>query len=797
MAINQGIGDGHISGLAAAGLREPDAAGGSATRNAGTQAASSAGSGDAGQIMNSLSTQLAGSGASGFGTLAAGTNSPAERGQAQADPAQLEQLQGLLQSLQGNAALLTGGYGQGRRPLPQGSWEGRDQQSRAASLLVGKDGAMLSLANGTGSISPPPQLNRRGEFRAAGTFTTSGGATKQAYFSGSLRDGVLSIQVTGKRGRMLGSASLQQNTGGGPTTPVARGAWGLPGAAVPRLDVNASGATFNGGARSGTIGEPLRADANGNFRAMGSYKFGPPASLAPEVQAIYSGRVRNAPNGQFMELNISRADGTPLDSVRLQLLGAGSGGTVPTGQYTNGDPRADGALLDVTQNGSTYTFGRGVRSEINGPLRLNGNGGFNASGTFTSGTTGFQPVPANFTGTYERGTSGQPARINLTITDTAGRVLHQNHLTFGDGAPPPPPTPVPAGRYTNGNPAADGSFLDVGVNGAQYSAGLGGGGEITQPLQTDARGNFRANGTFTGIGANFRTVPATYTGAYRPAANGQPARLDLRITDQAGHLLGRDQLTLEPVPPPSGRVPNGPWSGSGTGGNISMNVRSNDTDLQIGQALGAPGRLPAYYGRINGPLATDARGRFSVQGTLDPSIKPAIFPPPPPFNVTYSGQASGNQMTLKITGENGRDFGAYSLRQGRPIDPPPLPEPDGPPALSNLSITRNKDHSVTARGTINLPDPAWQLTTRTETSGNTLRVYLNATRDPNVIAPQVISPRTFSVSASDPKGALRTLLLHLPSLFGQPARTLRYDLPLQSGTGMGVSNRSSGNELPQ
>ncbi|MFN0120553.1 MAG: hypothetical protein ACKV2V_08630 [Blastocatellia bacterium] len=717
------------------------------------------------------------------------------------DPAQIWQAQS-----PGALTSLFTAQPSGTRRLTDGVWLGQDHLRKPALLSVTSSGATLVLARGRGQIWSAIQLNREGRFRAHGTFQRDSGAAHEsaqaATFTGTLREGVLRLQVTDKRGRLLGSASLRLDAGG-ETTPVAPGVWGIAdNVTTPHLNVTQEGAGFIGQNRSGTISEPLRTDASGDFTARGTYKFGPPASLAPEIEAVYSGNIRETANGRVMRLDIRRADGALLESVQIRRLSTISH-PVQNGQYTNGDPRADGALLDVSSAGATFTAGRAMRGDINTPLQVDMNGSFRAEGTFFSGATGFQSVPAIYTGTWDRGGIGNPARLHLRIADQDGKVLLETTLTLDPGRPVS--QPIPAGRYINGKPAADGSFMDVTASGAQYSAGLGGGGEITGPLRPDNAGNFQAQGIYRGIASGFRTVPAIFSGVYHPGANGEPPRISLTITDLNDRTLGADQLTLAPGPAPQLRVPQGPWSGVGSGegsgvgsgvgpgGGISMSVSQNGAYLEIGRAVigGAP-EIPAFIGQINTPLQLDTAGRFELRGTLDPGIKSAIFPPPP-LDVIYSGQLSGDLLTLRIIDLNGTEYGSYVLRQGRRVESPaafiPPTDPGQPyPALTSLHVSRDQNDAIRLTGALNVPDPAWRLSARTSVGGDTLQIELETTRDAGIIAPQVISPRDFALTINDPQRRLSRLALRLPALFGQPARTLTYALPQQSGKGFALTS---------
>lgn len=102
-------------------------------------------------------------------------------------------------------------------------------------------------------------------------------------------------------------------------------------------------------------------------------------------------------------------------------------------------------------------------------------------------------------------------------------------------------------------------------------------------------------------------------------------------------------------------VKTGGWGGE----QIGMTVNKNGASLEFGCASGS----------ITQPIRTDAKGHFSVEGTLTQSMGVMPADPdllPKPQDVTYSGQVKGNTMTLDITSKvDGSSLGSYTLIYGQ------------------------------------------------------------------------------------------------------------------------------------
>lgn len=102
-------------------------------------------------------------------------------------------------------------------------------------------------------------------------------------------------------------------------------------------------------------------------------------------------------------------------------------------------------------------------------------------------------------------------------------------------------------------------------------------------------------------------------------------------------------------------VKTGGWGGE----QIGMTVNKDGASLEFGCASGS----------IAQPIRTDAKGNFSVEGTLTRRLgvmpaDPALLPKPQ--DVTYSGQVKGNTMTLEITSKaDGSSLGSYTLAYGQ------------------------------------------------------------------------------------------------------------------------------------
>lgn len=102
-------------------------------------------------------------------------------------------------------------------------------------------------------------------------------------------------------------------------------------------------------------------------------------------------------------------------------------------------------------------------------------------------------------------------------------------------------------------------------------------------------------------------------------------------------------------------VKTGGWGGE----QIGMTVNKNGASLEFGCASGS----------IDQAIRTDAKGNFSVDGTL--TRRMGVMPADPellpkPQDVTYSGNVKGNTMTLEITSKaDGSSLGSYTLNYGQ------------------------------------------------------------------------------------------------------------------------------------
>lgn len=102
-------------------------------------------------------------------------------------------------------------------------------------------------------------------------------------------------------------------------------------------------------------------------------------------------------------------------------------------------------------------------------------------------------------------------------------------------------------------------------------------------------------------------------------------------------------------------VKTGGWGGE----QIGMTVNKNGASLEFGCASGS----------IDQPIRTNAKGNFSVDGTL--TRRMGVMPADPellpkPQDVTYSGNVKGNTMTLEITSKaDGSSLGSYTLTYGQ------------------------------------------------------------------------------------------------------------------------------------
>lgn len=103
------------------------------------------------------------------------------------------------------------------------------------------------------------------------------------------------------------------------------------------------------------------------------------------------------------------------------------------------------------------------------------------------------------------------------------------------------------------------------------------------------------------------------------------------------------------------RIPAGTWAGS----QMAMTVSEDGADVEYG----------CGRGRIRGPLALDAEGRFDLKGThvqeqpgperegQEPGSRPA----------RYKGQIKGKTMTVTVSLADAREsLGPFTLSYGRP-----------------------------------------------------------------------------------------------------------------------------------
>jgi hypothetical protein len=103
------------------------------------------------------------------------------------------------------------------------------------------------------------------------------------------------------------------------------------------------------------------------------------------------------------------------------------------------------------------------------------------------------------------------------------------------------------------------------------------------------------------------------------------------------------------------RVATGGWGGQ----NVQMEVTDKGARLRFSCARGS----------IEQPIALDAEGRFSVEGTL---VAEAMGPtrednPPKSRPAVFSGTVKDQEMTLTVTLKDSKDEpGKYSLNYGKP-----------------------------------------------------------------------------------------------------------------------------------
>jgi hypothetical protein len=112
--------------------------------------------------------------------------------------------------------------------------------------------------------------------------------------------------------------------------------------------------------------------------------------------------------------------------------------------------------------------------------------------------------------------------------------------------------------------------------------------------------------------------------------------------------------TPGPVPAETGKRPiTGAWGGN----HVSLVLAANGGTLEYDCASGS----------IDGPLGTDARGRFAARGTHIPGQggPEREGDEPPRLPADYSGEVSGDSMTLLVRVPSaGIEIGPLTLRRG-------------------------------------------------------------------------------------------------------------------------------------
>ena len=97
----------------------------------------------------------------------------------------------------------------------------------------------------------------------------------------------------------------------------------------------------------------------------------------------------------------------------------------------------------------------------------------------------------------------------------------------------------------------------------------------------------------------------------------------------------------------------GTWGGTG----ILMNVTADSASVE----------LDCADGEITEKILMDKNGNFSAAGNFKRQHPGPVRPnEPPPAAARFTGKASGNKMSLRITlTADGSVFGEYTLEQGR------------------------------------------------------------------------------------------------------------------------------------
>jgi hypothetical protein len=99
------------------------------------------------------------------------------------------------------------------------------------------------------------------------------------------------------------------------------------------------------------------------------------------------------------------------------------------------------------------------------------------------------------------------------------------------------------------------------------------------------------------------------------------------------------------------RVPDGNWGGMGA----LLTVDGASVAIQFDCAEGT----------LSGPLTMNEKGRFAVEGTFVRGRGgPVPEDPPPPERATYSGQVSGDTLTMTVR-VGDEEFGTFTVTRGK------------------------------------------------------------------------------------------------------------------------------------
>lgn len=101
------------------------------------------------------------------------------------------------------------------------------------------------------------------------------------------------------------------------------------------------------------------------------------------------------------------------------------------------------------------------------------------------------------------------------------------------------------------------------------------------------------------------------------------------------------------------RIPKGEWGGA----HISMNVGAQSATIEYDCA----------HGEISGPLATDGEGKFQLRGTFTPERGGPVRADESARSqpATYTGEVSGNTMTLHLKVGDSDDTETFTLEKGK------------------------------------------------------------------------------------------------------------------------------------